>query len=94
MDTKSRADFINSVASRTDVSCPKCGAKNKADNKFCVSCGAEMAASRKVQDAPAFKPAKEAAPVKTVKYVEPNNVFAQGLPDWSVEPPQVVVRRR
>lgn len=32
--------------------------------------------------------------VKDVKYVEPNNVFAQGLPDWSIEPPQVVVRRR
>lgn len=44
-------------------------------------------------DEPAFTPAKaeEAAPVK---YVEPENVFAQGLPEWSLEPPQVVVRRK
>ena len=42
---------------------------------------------------PAFTPSKteEAAPVK---YVEPENVFAQGLPEWSLEPPQVVVRRK
>ena len=29
-----------------------------------------------------------------VKYVEPESVFAQGLPSWSIEPPQVMVRRR
>lgn len=29
-----------------------------------------------------------------VTYVEPESVFAQGLPSWSIEPPQVVVRRR
>ncbi len=31
---------------------------------------------------------------KTVVYVEPESVFAQGLPAWNVEPPQVVVRRK
>ena len=54
--------------------------------------------------APAFTPVNEVkaeepvvkAPevVKPVSnYVEPESVFAQGLPEWSVEPPQVVVRR-
>lgn len=27
-------------------------------------------------------------------YVEPKSVFAEGLPEWSIEPPQVVVRRK
>lgn len=35
---------------------------------------------------------KPAAP--TVKYVEPESVFAEGLPSWDIEPPQVVVRRK
>lgn len=26
--------------------------------------------------------------------IEPTDTFAQGLPQWSLEPPQVVVRRR
>ncbi len=45
--------------------------------------------------APAFEPAENnAAPAKVEKYVEPNSAFALGLPDWSIEPPQVMVRRR
>lgn len=60
-------------------------------------------------DAPAFEqvkeketPAKETpvqetsakvTPAQVSKYVEPNNVFAEGLPEWSIEPPQVMVRR-
>lgn len=97
MDAKSKANFINSVASGTNVPCPKCGNNNKPDNKFCISCGAEITVPREAKnDAPAFAPATEpvekekAAPVK---YVEPANVFAQGLPNWSIEPPQVMVRR-
>lgn len=30
----------------------------------------------------------------TVKYTEPESVFAEGLPSWDIEPPQVVVRRK
>ena len=94
MDAKSRADFINSVASGTNVACPKCGTNNKSDSKFCISCGAEIAVPQEAQNnAPAFAPAQE-APAKAEKYVEPNNIFAQGLPNWSIEPPQVMVRRR
>lgn len=94
MDAKSKANFINSVASGANVPCPKCGAINKSDNKFCISCGADITVPQEAQNnAPAFEPAKE-EPAKTIKYVEPNNVFAQGLPNWSIEPPQVMVRRR
>ena len=41
--------------------------------------------------APAFAPA---APQKNVKYKEAPSAFAEGLPEWSIEPPQVMVRRR
>lgn len=96
MDAKSRANFINSVASGTNVPCPKCGVSNKPDSKICISCGAEITAPKEAaNNAPAFEPDKETvAPAKAANYVEPNNVFAQGLPDWSIEPPQVMVRRR
>ncbi len=94
MDAKSKAEFINSVASLKSVPCPKCGSNNKANNKFCFSCGAEIIVPQNVQNnVPAFETAKE-EPNNVNKYVEPNNVFAQGLPDWSIEPPQIMVRRR
>lgn len=93
MDAKSRANFINSVAAGTEISCPKCGARNESDSKFCIDCGAEITVPQ-ANDTPAFEQAKEAAaPAKAPKYVEPNNVFAEGLPEWSIEPPQVMVRR-
>lgn len=95
MDAKSKANFINTVASGAKVPCPKCGASNKSDSKFCFSCGAEIISSQDAtNNSPAFTPVQEtAAPVKTSKYVEPNNVFAQGLPAWNIEPPQMMVRR-
>lgn len=93
MDAKSKANFINSVASGTSIPCPKCGTSNKPDAKFCISCGAEITVSKEAQNsAPAFEPVKEVSD-KAVKYVAPSNAFAQGLPDWSIEPPQVMVRR-
>ncbi len=65
MDAKSRANFINSVASGENVN-----------------------------NASAFESMKEPkTSIKVTKYVEPNNVFAQGLPEWSIEPPQIMVRR-
>ncbi len=95
MDAKSKANFINSVATGISIPCPKCGTTNESDSKFCISCGAELSTPQTSQtNAPAFEQVKEQeAPVQTSKYVEPNNVFAEGLPDWSIEPPQVMVRR-
>lgn len=95
MDAKSRANFINSVAAGKEIPCPKCGASNKADSKFCISCGAEITVPQTVaNNKPAFEQAKEtAAPAKAPRYVEPSNVFAKGLPEWSIEPPQVMIRR-
>lgn len=91
MDAKSKANFINSVAAGTNIPCPKCGASNKADIKFCISCGEEIVVPQST-NAPAFAPAQE-TPEKVTKYVEPRSAFAEGLPAWSIEPPQVMVRR-
>lgn len=97
MDAKSKANFINSVASGNVIPCPKCGASNKPDSKFCISCGSDLSSvcNSTTNNTPAFEQVKEvSAKATSVKYVEPNTVFAQGLPEWSIEPPQVMVRRR
>ncbi len=95
MDAKSKADFINSVASGNVIPCPKCGTSNNPDRKFCFSCGTEFSSSQeKESDTVAFASVEEAeAPAENFTYVEPNNAFAQGLPEWSLEPPQVMIRR-
>lgn len=95
MDAKSKADFINSVATGNSIPCPKCGTTNGGASKFCIVCGAELSTSQTSRtNAPAFGQVKEQeVPVKVSKYVEPNNVFAEGLPEWNIEPPHVMVRR-
>lgn len=107
MDAKSKANFINSVASGQEVACPDCQTKNKAGSKFCIGCGKKLIEENtNVDNKPAFaqvetpvanEPVKmmEEMPVKkNFKYVEPESVFAQGLPSWNIEPPQVVIRRK
>lgn len=95
MDAKSKANFINSVAAGQEMACPACGTKNKANSRFCISCGKEMMGAPGANNAPAFAPASDSVEEvkKAVKYVEPSSVFAQGLPSWSIEPPQVMIRR-
>lgn len=96
MDAKRKADFINSVAAGTAIPCPKCGMKNESNGKFCISCGVELSASQTPQvNTSAFEQVKEKeTSARVSQYVEPSNVFAEGLPEWSIEPPQVMVRRR
>lgn len=104
MDAKSKANFINSVVGGQETICINCGTKNKSDSKFCITCGRDLVVTPKEDNAPAFAPVKEAATgeaekvevksAKMEKYEEPISVFAQGLPAWNLEPPQVMVRRR
>lgn len=97
MDAKSKAQFINSVAAGKNVVCPKCGTVNLLENKFCIACGAEIAVSfnrtSKASAVPVVSVKENKAPMDVAHYEEPNSVFAQGLPEWSVEPPQIRVRR-
>ena len=98
MDAKSKAEFINSVAVGKALVCKKCGAANEPDSMFCISCGAALK-QEETKTEPAFGQAKEektntVAPVTVTAYDEPEAFFADGLPDWDIVPPQVVVRRR
>lgn len=104
MDAKSRANFINSVASGQKIPCSKCNVLNEADSKFCEACGAPLEARKESNDV-AFAPLTQAAtetqedatkaPAKVAEtYVDDKNVFAEGLPEWNIEPPQVMVRRK
>lgn len=107
MDAKSKANFINAVAVGTSTVCPKCGKEVKPNSLFCTFCGTNLSANEAApKTAPAFEPVKEqtapafeqiqnpAAENNAPLYQEPVCVFAEGLPEWSLEPPQVMVRRR
>lgn len=98
MDAKSKAEFINAVTSGEELVCPKCGSRNKANSKFCISCGTELGISSQNSKEEAFSNVEDKSKTETDKtkssnYIEPESVFAQGLPEWSIEPPQVMVRR-
>ena len=71
-----------------------------AEEKPASAAFSTIEAPKKANDnAPAFgsveaKPEKEAKVVVEEKYEEPESVFAQGLPEWSIEPPLTAVKRR
>lgn len=96
MDNNNNAEYINSVADGESIPCPECGAKNKTENEFCFSCGARLSSGKEEPaSVPAFQTCSDDKDeeVTTGQYVEPAKVFAEGLPSWSIEPPQVMVRR-
>ena len=93
MDAKSRAEFINSVAAGEKIICSHCNTYNPSDNKTCFSCGQELNTQSNTNNE-SKQPETPNIPEKSIKYIEPEHVFAQGLPEWSIEPPQVMVRRR
>lgn len=96
MDANNQAAFQSVAEGINEKVCPACSAKNEGSAKFCFSCGQSMIKEDSDIQAPAFTPAKPvvAAAPAAVVYEEPESVFAKGLPSWSLEPPQVVVRRR
>lgn len=90
--------------------CPNCGTKNERDSRFCTSCGAEIGQEledsggngtsqsspvpfQKVSDA-GKKPAFGKVMLEVPACEEEESVFAKGLPDWDIVPPQVMVRRK
>ena len=136
MDAKSRADFLNSLASGETVECPNCGAVVASGKKFCRSCGYNFAQvgntasesptptriAKPNSDSP-FAPAEQteiphkpkvsapvSSPTSGAAFLsteekasdsraqpvadEPTCAFAQGLPSWSITPPQTMVRKK
>lgn len=99
MDAKSRANFINSVADGKVRVCQKCQLPNEPNSIFCASCGQKLQEETKKQDASPFATVeatkKEKILIETQKsYSESDSVFAKGLPEWSIEPPQIMIRRK
>ena len=95
MNARSKADFINSVAGGM-IPCPNCQKLNEPDSKFCEACGTRLVKPEepKPEATPAFEPVKKTEIKQEVVYHEPESVFAKGLPDWDMVPPQVMVRRK
>ena len=99
MDAKSRADFINAVADSTVKVCPKCQTSNDPKAKFCETCGEKFELKAEKQDT---NPFASVEPINTEKLSneiqeeqkEAESVFAKGLPEWSIEPPQLMIRRK
>ena len=102
MDAKARANFINSVAGGQKIPCPKCNYLNESDSRFCAVCGTSLEKKEaEIPFAPIQKEEPKKEPVKEpVKMVVPQvveeekSVFAEGLPSWDIEPPQIMVRRK
>lgn len=91
------ANVINKVAGGESIQCKECGTVNASGSKFCMTCGSVLQDNAFADAAPdnnksAFETA--ATEEKKAVYVEPSSAFAEGLPEWSIVPPQVVVRRK
>lgn len=105
----SAVNQVNAAADGNIV-CPKCGAMNGGSARFCKTCGCNLpewmqnpGSEQAAFPAAAFPvkgttdPAiaeQEMAAASEIPQNEPVSAFAEGLPDWSVEPPQVMVRRK
>lgn len=102
MDAKTKAAFINSVAGGTKIPCPKCNLLNEPDSSFCFSCGTPLPgniSNVNAADVESFDKAEEqtmdavSGEVFFPEVEEEKSAFAQGLPSWDLEPPQVAIRR-
>jgi len=69
--------------------CKVCGTPLAGDEAFCTKCGTPVTHAKQETARLFSEPPK---PVTV--YVEPPVAFASGLPEWSIEPPAVVVRRK
>ncbi len=99
MDSKSKANFINSVADGKVIPCTVCGTENDSNDKNCTVCGSKLISkidlSKKDEKTAFNKIDNDASEVNKDK--EQNfekSILADGLPSWDIMPPQVVVRRR
>lgn len=95
MSVKNKNVFSKTDGSGSIVLCSACGAKNKCDDKNCYACGAKLDVHNdKNMETLAFQPVKESNDTNIQHSTTSTNAFAQGLPSWTVEPPQIMIRRR
>lgn len=86
----------------TEKVCPNCGNKINDGDCFCIQCGYKVEKKEKKEDV-SLKPicrSHSKKPIISFKnIIEDDTVenfdnFANGLPDWSLEPPFIVSKRR
>ena len=94
MDPKSKAKFINSLASDKVVSS---GNVTPAFETITDDSSLPNEKVEKYKDRlhrRKLKRPKSRIDGNIEKYKEPESVFADGLPSWDILPPQIMVRRR
>ena len=101
MSAKAKIDFINSVANGKKTSCPNCNSVIEQGTEFCTVCGAKLEFKSSSESSRNLSLSKDNGtgfdvinPSKQTSIEAPKGIFAEGLPEWNLEPPQVVVRRR
>lgn len=92
MDAKLRANFVNSIGSDVEKATPD------TDEKSAFTAEPGSYIPPKVS-APAFAtvsevPSAPRAVIDETPEVETESALAQGLPEWSLVPPQVAVRKK
>lgn len=100
MSVNSTAELVNAAASGKVKICRKCEAQNEPNASFCTTCGEKF--EETTSSMPFQSIDETAATDNTVmekklnikSFDEQKSVFAEGLPAWSIEPPQVMVRRK
>ena len=97
MDAKSKANFINSVASGQKVPCPVCNALNEPDSLFCFSCGTKLEKKASTNETLPFRtaaPVQQSAPIQQsapVQKAAPKQVFQIASPVLIEEPEETSV---
>lgn len=101
MSAKRKAEFINAVANGKSIPCPSCNSANEPDSKFCYVCGAKLEFPSLSGNSSNLSLTKDEGvafgvinSLPQTSAESPKGIFAEGLPEWNLEPPQVVVRRR
>jgi outer membrane biosynthesis protein TonB len=87
MDAKTRANFINSIASGQKIACPNCNTLNAPDAHFCFSCGTSLS-GKNVNEDESLKEQSEPEPVVTAPKEESEPVIT--APEEESEPAPVV----
>lgn len=93
---ETNTQFVNSGAYDSIISCLVCGAENDASSNYCQSCGNKLTfLQNDVLSDLSQKENVNKSMIQSDDNIQKNEdlVFAQGLPEWSLEPPQMMVRR-
>lgn len=85
MNTNTTNDNTCNAAQYGEIKCTNCGTVVHAVDAVCPKCGGDKIDLRNTE--------KEQIESNVILLEREQYVFAEGLPEWSIEPPQIVIRR-